>query len=99
MANVTLRIGDDTWAAVKIAAAREGRSANAWIATVLEAVTDPDSAGEELDRVRERLRRAGLLEEVAPLRRRRPDAAAVRAAGRRAGRGRAASEHVIEGRS
>ncbi|HMS61870.1 MAG TPA: hypothetical protein PKD63_06280 [Solirubrobacteraceae bacterium] len=98
MANVTLRVDDETWAAVKAAAAREGQSANAYVAGVLTAVTDPTSAGDAIERVRERLRRAGLLEEAPRSTKPRPSRAAVRAAGRRAGRGKPVSDYVIEGR-
>lgn len=98
MANVTLRVDDETWAAVKAAAEREGKSANAYVAGVLTAVTDPASAGDAVERVRERLRRAGMLEEPPPTTKQRPSRAAVRAAGRRAGRGKPVSDYVIEGR-
>lgn len=98
MANVTLRVDDETWAAVKAAAEREGKSANAYVAGVLTAVTDPSSAEDEFERLRERLRRAGLLEEAPRSTKPRPDPAAVRAAGRRAGRGKPVSDYVIEGR-
>lgn len=98
MANVTLRVDDETWAAVKAAAHREGKSANAYVGEVLTAVTDPTSAGDEFERLRERLRRAGLLEEAPRSSRPRPSRAAVRAAGRRAGRGKPVSDFVIEGR-
>lgn len=98
MANVTLRLDDETWAAVKDAAEREGRSANSYVALALTALTDPLSAGDAVERMRERLRRAGLLEEPPRSTRRRPDPAAVKAAGRRAGRGKPVSEFVVEGR-
>ena len=48
MANVTLRVDDETWAAVKAAAEREGKSANAYVAGVLTAVTDPASAEDDV---------------------------------------------------
>lgn len=92
MANVTLRLDDETWTAVKDAAAREGQSANSYIVNALTALTDPQSAGGELERIRERLRRAGLLEEPSPTAKRRPDQAALRAARARAGRGTPLSE-------
>jgi plasmid stability protein len=101
MTSVTLRLDDDTWAAVKAAAAREGQSANAFVATTVKARVDPETAGDGLERIRERLRRAGLLEEpVRPPggRRPRPDPDAVRAAGRRAGRGKPLSDYASEGR-
>jgi len=98
MANVTLRVEDKTWEAVKAAAEREGQSANAYIASVLTAITDPDSAGDRGERIRERLRRAGMLEEAPRTTKQRPDAAVLRAAGRRAGRGTQVSDLVSEGR-
>lgn len=98
MASVTLRLDDETWAAVKDAAAREGQSANAYVTDVLTAVTDPRSARDELQRIRERLRRAGLLEEPPATTKRRPDAEAVRAARRRAGRGTPLSEILEQDR-
>jgi predicted transcriptional regulator len=101
MASVTLRVDDETWEAVKDAAAREGQSANAFVTTTIKARVDPETAGDGLDQIRERLRRAGLLEEpVRPPgpRRPRPDPDAVRAAGERMGRGKPLSDYVIEGR-
>lgn len=98
MASVTLRLDDDTWTAVKAAAAREGKSANAYIAGALTTLVDPESASDEFERVRERLRRAGLLEEPPPTTQQRPSRAAVRAAGKRAGRGTPLSEIVVQNR-
>jgi hypothetical protein len=91
-------VEDKTWEAVKAAAEREGQSANAYIASVLNALTDPDSAGDRGERIRERLRRAGMLEEAPRTTKQRPSTAAVRAAGRRAGRGTPVSDLVAEGR-
>jgi len=98
MANVTLRLPDETWAAVKDAAAREDQSANTYVVNVLTAVTDPHNARDELERIRERLRRAGLLEMPPPTTKRRPDRAALRAARRRAGRGTPLSEILEQDR-
>lgn len=98
MANVTLRVDDETWAAVKAAAERQGKSANAYVGEVLTAVTDPTSAGDAFERVRERLRRAGMLEEPPPTTKQRPSRAALRAAGRRAGRGTPVSDIVAQNR-
>ncbi len=65
--------------------------------SVLDAATDPDLAGDEADRVRERLAAAGLLIQPRP-RPGRPDAAEVAAARSRAGRGTPLSEIVSAGR-
>ncbi|MDQ3631861.1 MAG: transcriptional regulator, partial [Actinomycetota bacterium] len=46
---------------LKSAAAERGQSVNAFATAVLGAAIDPDLAGAETERVRERLLRAGLL--------------------------------------
>lgn len=72
---------------------------NEWVNLVFRAATDPDAAGSDVERIRERLRAAGMLAEHAPLPGRRPDPALVEAAGRRAGRsGPLGSELVSEDR-
>jgi hypothetical protein len=84
-------------AAVRRAAASSERSVNAWIAAILTAAVDPDLATDEAERLRERLRRAGLLAEPkTPARR--PNANDVKRARRAAGRGTPLSKLVSEGR-
>ncbi len=72
---------------------------NAYITHVLETVTDPDYGGDEAERLRDRLRMAGLLSEhpgdpdlVVP------SDEEFEAARARAGRGTPLSDLVIEGR-
>lgn len=61
---------------------------NDFVTAVLDAVTDPDTAGSERAQLRERLRRAGLLYEPEPSqRRRRPPRTEVERAGKIVGRG------------
>jgi plasmid stability protein len=83
---MSLRLPDDLAADVRAHAARSGRSVNGWIAAVLAAAVDPDLAGSDAERVRERLRRAGLLA-TSQTTGRKPDARAVARARRAAGGG------------
>ena len=70
---------------------------NGYATAVLAAAVDPELAGDEATRVRERLARAGLLAAPSPAARK-PSEAAVARARQRAGKGRALSELVSEGR-
>ena len=86
MSQVTWRASDELVERVRAAAARERRSLNDFVTTVLDAATDPDLAGDHASRIRERLARAGLLAETgAPVER--PDSARVAAARKAAGAG------------
>ena len=99
MRQVTLRIEDELAGRLKAVAAEMGRSVNSYATAVLRAALDPDLSTDEAERLRERLAQAGLLApSLAGRRGRRPDAAAVKRARRRAGRGRALSDLVSEGR-
>lgn len=98
MAQITLRLDDDLARLVKRRARDAGRSVNAWIAAVLGAAVDPDLAGTEAERTRERLARAGLLATPAPRGTRRPDERAVGRARRAAGAGTPLSDLVARDR-
>lgn len=93
MHQFSLRVDDDLGEAVKTAAADRGQSVNAFVVSVLSAVTDPAHAGDDAARLRERLARAGILS-VQGGPRRRPDRAAFEAARARAGQGTPLSEIV-----
>jgi predicted transcriptional regulator len=98
MRQVTLRLPDELADRLKEAAHAQERSVNGYAAAVLAAAVDPELAGDEATRVRERLARAGLLAPTSARARRRPSKAAVARARKRAGKGRALSELVSEGR-
>ena len=98
MRQVTLRLPDELADRLKEAARAQERSVNGYATAVLAAAVDPELAGDEATRVRERLARAGLLAPTAATARRRPSKAAVARARKRAGEGRALAELVSEGR-
>ena len=98
MAQMTWRTSDEVLERVRRQAREHGRSLNDWVTAVLSAATDPSLAGDEAQRVRERLAAAGLLEPVQPVGRRRPADADVARARAAAGRGTPLSELVGEGR-
>lgn len=95
---VTIRADEDLIERVKRSAAASGRSMNEWANLVFRAATDPDAAGSEIERIRERLRNAGVLAEHRPLPGSPPDPELVRAAGERAATGTPLSAYVTEGR-
>ena len=100
MIQLTLRLPEELAARLKEAARAQGSSLNRYASAVLAAAVDPDLAGDEATRVRERLGRAGLL---APRpetgrRARRPDRAAVARARAAAGHGRPLADLVGEDR-
>lgn len=97
MAQMTWRSDDELHGRVRRAARAQGRSMNDYVNAVLDVATDPNLAGSEAERLRERLDRAGLLAPAgAP--RRRPDRAKVVKARAAAGRGTPLVELVDEGR-
>lgn len=98
MKQVTLRLSEELVEMLKQAAARRGQSLNAWATHVLGSVVDPDLDDDESERVRARLRRAGLLEETKHHHVTRPEPAEVARAKAEAGRGRSLSDLVREGR-
>ncbi len=99
MAQVSWRAPDELVALAKQRARALNTSLNEYLTLVVEAATDPQHAGSEAAEVRERLAAAGLLAE--PFARPssvRSDPRAVRAAGRRAARGKPVSEILLEDR-
>lgn len=99
MAQLSIRIDDDLAERVRSNAASSGRSMNRYVADVLDAATDPDKAGSEAERLRERLALAGLLANPQPLSKwRGPSREALAQARREAGRGKPLSDYVTEGR-
>lgn len=98
MAQMTWRTSDALLERVRRQAQQQGRSLNEWVTAVLSAATDPSLAGDEAQRVRERLAAAGLLDAIEPGPNRRPDRADVDRARIAAGRGVPVSDLVAEGR-
>jgi hypothetical protein len=97
-AQLTLRIDPRLAQYLKQVAAERGMSVNAFAERTLAAAVDPDTAGDEWERARERLARAGLLGTPMPVDYEPPSREAVEAAGRRAARGKPLSDYVIEQR-
>lgn len=98
MSQITLRASEELIDRVRHAAEREGQSMNEYVTRTLDARTNPQLAGTEAERIRERLAQAGLLADVGPLRRSQPDAAAFARARAKAGQGTPLSDIVSEER-
>jgi len=98
MTQLTIRLDESLAEQVKAHAGRAGRSVNSWVVAVLSAVVDPELAGSDAERTRERLARAGLLAPLAGIRPAPPDPERLERARRAAGAGRPLSELVSEGR-
>lgn len=97
MGQVSWRADDGLVDRVREAAEAHGWSVNRYMTNVLDAATDPENAPSGTERLRERLARAGLLVDSGPPVER-PPAAAVRRAGKAAGRGTTVADLVSEGR-
>ncbi len=97
MAQITVRVDDELLVKLKTAASTAGKSVNAWVTTVLTAAADPEHQSDEVERIRERLRLAGLLLET-DRRVRAPSREVVKKARAAAGRGKDLSAIVSEGR-
>jgi hypothetical protein len=93
MSQITWRAPDELVEKVRRAAEQQGRSVNEYLSRLAEAAVNPDLADDELQRVRERLARAGLVATTGSPRRR-PEPRALAAARRRAGSGTPLSELV-----
>lgn len=97
MAQVTWRAPDELVDRVRMAAAAQHRSLNDYLTQLARAATDPELAGDDAMRTRERLERAGLLV-TAGHPRRRPPAREVAAARAAAGQGTPLADLVDDGR-
>ena len=95
---MTWRAPDELMERVRRQAQSRGRSLNDWVTTVLDAASDPAAAGSEAAALRERMLRAGLLDEPEARRVQRPPAGQLAAARRAAGAGQPMHEVVSEGR-
>ena len=97
MAQMTWRPTEELLERVRRAARGQGRSMNDYLNAVLDVATDPNLAGTEAERLRERLDDAGLL--APPGRRRhRPSSKEVARARAAAAKGTPLSELVNKGR-
>lgn len=94
---MTWRTSEELLERVRRQAQEHGRSLNEWVTVVLSAASDPSSAGDEAQQLRERLVRAGLLEEFGPPVAR-PARARVAAARAAAGRGTSLADIVSSAR-
>ena len=83
---------------VKADAKRQKLSVNGYITYVLESVSDPEFGGSDAERMRERFRRAGLVQEWPSFEGERPVREELEKARVEAGKGKPLSEYVIEGR-
>jgi hypothetical protein len=97
MGQMTWRPSDELLERVRRVAERQGRSMNDYVSAVLDVATNPDGAGSDSQRLRERLDVAGLLAPTGH-RRRRPSAGAVAQARAAAGTGTPLPDLVQEGR-
>lgn len=99
MAQISLRISDQLAEDLKADARRQKLSVNGYITHILNSVSDPEYGGTEAERVRERLRRAGLLAERSDdSENERPSRQEFEQARAKAGEGKPLSDYVIDGR-
>lgn len=94
---MTWRTSEELLERVRRQAQEHGRSLNEWVTAVLSAASDPSSAGDQAQQLRERLARAGILEDVQPPVPR-PARARVAAARAAAGRGESLADIVTSSR-
>ena len=95
---MTWRSDDELLERVRHEAQRQGRSMNEYVTAVLDAATNPDLAGNDAARLRERIERAGLSIPPGQGPPRHPDPSEVTRARAAAGTGRTLSDLVSEGR-
>jgi hypothetical protein len=97
MTQVTWRAPEELVERIRQVASRRGWSVNEYLTRLAQAATDPALAGDDVDRLRERLALAGLLAEAGQ-RRARPDRRAVARARKVAGEGTPLSDLVVRDR-
>lgn len=97
MTQVTWRAPDELVERVRQVASQRGWSLNEYLTQLARAATDPALAGDDANRLRERLALAGLLAEAGPPRAR-PDRDAVARARRAAGEHTPVSRVVVRDR-
>lgn len=98
MAQLTIRAREELIRRVQAAAVARGSSMNEYVTGVLDAATNPDLAGDEVERIRERLAVAGLLDEPSARPTTRPSEGQVAAARAAAATGRRLSQLVSDDR-
>lgn len=98
MAQISLRIPDDLADDLKAEARNRNLSVNRYLTLLVSTAVNPELAGDEADRLRERFRRAGLLEDWPRPAGERPDPEQLERAKASAKRGTPLSELVSEGR-
>lgn len=97
LAEMTWRTSEELLERVRRQAQDHGRSLNGWVIALLPAASEPNSAGDEAQQLRERLGRAGPLEEAgSPAGRPAPDRVATARAA--AGHGTSLPDIVSPGR-
>ncbi len=94
MTQITVRADEPLAAAVRRRAADEGKSMNEAMLMLMRVYVDPDLAGTDAERIRERLKRAGLLASPVPVQAVAPDPAKLARARAAAGAGTALSTLV-----
>lgn len=96
---MSVRFPDDLAEGVRREAQRQGKSVNRLVTDVVEAALDPDTAPGEVERLRERLRKAGVLAEFPPVPDSElPDPELLARARKEAGEGKPLSEFLLEDR-
>lgn len=98
MRQLTLRVDEDLADRLKAVAGDRQESVNGFAQRVLRAAVDPELAGDDAQRLRERLARAGLLATFSEATGTPPAEDAVTRARAEAGGGRPLSDFVSEGR-
>jgi hypothetical protein len=94
MAQITIRADEPLADAVRKQAADDGKSMNEAMLMLMRVYVDPDLAGTDAERIRARLKRAGLLASPIPTQAVAPDPAKLARARAAAGAGTPLSAHV-----